>query len=874
MNWLRRKQRERDLEREIRADLELEAAEQRERGLPPEEASHAARRAFGNPAFVKEEVRRTWGWVPVEQFAQDFRFAVRMLRKSPGFTLFAVLALALGLGANAAIFSVVSAVLLRPLPFAEADRLVEVWEDASHMGFPQATPAPANFADWKTRNHVFTDMAALKGDLYALTGGGTPEQLEGSPVTANLFPLLGVSPVLGRNFTAEEDQPGGPRVVMIGYGLWQRRFGADRNIIGRGILLNNQKYTVTGVMPRGVTFPEKSQIWVPLALGPRDWADRGSHYLRVFARLKPDVTLAQAKGEMADIAIQLAREYPATNTKLGAVVVDLRDQLVGNLKPAIWTVAAGVGCVLLIPCANLAGLLLARAAGREREFAVRVALGAARTRLVRQALIESLLLAGLGGGAGILVAVLALPFLRQMVPASLNAWSELRIDVPLLGFILLASALAAILFGTLPALILSRPNPGSALRQAGRVASHGGTRARRVLIVSEVALAMVLVVGTGLLTRTLWALAHVPLGFRPEGVMTLRTALPVSPDSPYRTFVARTEFYRRVLDRVAAIPGVISAGYTTFLPLTNAGGTSGLVVEGAPPPPPGQSTDANHRVVSAEYFRTMGIRLRKGRFFRDSDGPEATPVAIINEAMARKFWPGEDPIGRRFHLGRSVENIWFTIVGVVEDVRQMGLDVNGRAEMYFPYTQPGGVVGYTTPRDLAVLVKGDSAAYAKSLEAAVWSVDRNQPIANVTPMEDLIVDQLLSRKVAVRLIAAFAGLALLLAALGLYGLLAYTVSERRREIGVRMALGARPQQVSVGIVGEGLRLIASGLVLGLAGSWLAMRALKAILYGVAATDAWVLGGSTLLLLAVGLIASYLPARRAAAIDPMTALRHE
>ncbi len=874
MNWRRRKQRERDLEREIRADLELEAAEHQERGLPPEEARDAARRAFGNPTFVKEDVRGTWGWASVEQLGQDFRFAVRMLRKSPGFALFAAIALALGLGANAAIFSVVDAVLLRPLPFGHADRLVEVWEDASHMGFPQATPAPANFADWKLRNHVFADMAALKGDLYALTGGGTPEQLEGSPVTANLFPLLGVSPILGRDFTAEEDQPGGPRVVMIGYGLWERRFGADRGIIGRGIWLNNQKYVVVGVMPRGITFPEKSQIWVPLALGPREWADRGSHYLRVFARLKPGVTLVEARGEMAGLAAQLAREYPATNTKLGAVVVDLRDQLVGNLKPAIWAVAAGVGCVLLIACANLAGLLLARAAGREREFAVRVALGAGRTRLVRQALIESLLLAGLGGGAGILVAMLALPFLRQMVPATLNAWSQLRIGWPLLGFILLASALAAILFGTLPALILSRPNLGTALRQGGRVAGRGSTRARRILIVSEVALAAVLLVGTGLLTRTLWTLAHVPLGFRPEGVMTMRTALPISPDSAYRSFPARTEFYQRVLDRVTAIPGVISAGYTTFLPLTNAGGTSGLIVEGAAPPPPGQSNDANHRVVSADYFRTMGVRLDAGRFFRDSDGPEAPPVAIVNEAMARRYWPGENPIGRRFHLGRSVENIWFTIVGVVEDVRQMGLDVNGRAEMYFPYTQPGGVVGYTTPRDLAVLVKGEPLAYAKSLEAAVWEVDRNQPIANVMPMEDLIADKLLSRQVAVQLLAAFAGLALLLAALGLYGLLAYTVSERRREIGVRMALGARPQQVSLAVLSEGLQLVGAGLILGLAGSWFAMKALKAILYGVAATDAWVLGGSTLVLLLVGLTASYLPARRAAAIDPMTALRHE
>jgi len=874
VKWLSRKRREQDLEREICSDLELETEEQRENGLSPEDSRYAALRAFGNVTWAKEEVREMWSWALIEQLAQDIRLSFRMLRKSPGFFLFAVAALALGLGANAAIFSVVDAVLLRPLPFRQADRLVEVWEDASHMGFPQATPAPANFADWKRRNHVFTDMAALKGDLYALTGAGTPEQLEGSPVTANLFPLLGVSPILGRNFTAEEDRPGGPRVVLISYGLWQRRFSGDGAVVDRAIWLNNQKYVVVGVMPRGVTFPEKSQIWLPLALGPREWADRGSHYLRVFARLKAGVTLVQARREMADLAVQLAREYPATNTKLGAVAVDLRDQLVGNLKPAIWAVAAGVGCVLLIACANLTGLLLTRAAGREREFAVRVALGAGRTRLVREALIESLLLGGFGGGAGILIAVFSLPFLRHLVPATLNAWSELRVDPRLLSFLLFISVSAAILLGTLPALVLSRPDLGTALRQGSRVAVRGSTRTRRVLIIGEVALVVVLLVGTGLLTRTLWALAHVPLGFHPEGVMTLRTSLPISPDSPYRSFPTRTEFYRRVLDRVDAIPGVVSAGYTTFLPLTNAGGTSGFTIEGAPPPQPGQSTDANHRVVSADYFHTMGIRLRAGRFFRESDGPDTPSMSIINEAMARQYWPGQNPIGHRFHLGRPVVNVWFTIVGVVDDVRQMGLDVNGRAEMYFPYTQPGGVVGYTTPRDLAVRVKGDPTAYAKALEAAIWDIDRNQPIADVMPMDELIAGKLLSREVAVQLIAAFAGLALLLAGLGVYGLLAYTVLQRRREIGVRMALGARPQQVSTAVLREGLRLVGSGLIVGLAGSWFVMRALKAILYGVAATDAWVLSGSALVLLVVGLIASYLPAHRAAAVDPMTVLRHE
>jgi predicted permease len=445
--------------------------------------------------------------------------------------------------------------------------------------------------------------------------------------------------------------------------------------------------------------------------------------------------------------------------------------------------------------------------------------------------------------------------------------------MPVLGFLILTSILASILFGALPALVLSRANLAASLQQGGRAGIGGSTRLRRALIIGEVALSVVLLVGAGLLTKTLWNLSHVPLGFRPEGVLTLRTSLPIASGSPYTSFLARSDFYRRVLDQIAAMPGVVSAGYTTFLPLTNAGGTSAFTIEGAPPLELGQVNDANHRVISAKYLQTLRVKLRVGRFFRDSDGPDQPLVAIVNEAMARQYWPGQDPLGRRFRLDQP-KAPWITIVGIVDDVRQMGLDINGRAEMYFPYTQPAGSYGYFTPRDLAIRVKGDPLSYAMAVERAIWAIDRNQPIADVMPMEQLISEKLLSREIAVKLIAAFAGLALLLAALALYGLLAYTVVQRRREIGVRMALGAQRGQVLSGVLGEGLRLVFLGLALGAAGSWAVTRALKSLLYGVTPTDVWIFCGSALVLLLVGALASYAPARQASTIDPMTALRYE
>ena len=811
----------------------------------------------------------------MEMLLDDLRYGLRSLRKAPAFAGTGVLALALGIGANVAIFSLVDSLLLRPLPLSHPENLVEVWEDNSFLGFPRDTPAPANFADWKERNHVFSDMGALNGQIFAITGDGVPEQVEGNPVTANLFPLLGVDPILGRNILPEEDRPGNNRVVLISHRLWQQRYGANPAMIGREILLDGVAHRVIGVMPRGFAILERSDVWVPMALTPERLAMRSSHYLIVFARLRPGVTRADAQRDMWAIASQLAAEYPKTNRHVGAVVTDLREDLLGNVHLAIWVLAGGVGSVLLISCANLAGLMLARAAGRQREMAIRTALGASRYRMIGQVLAESLLIAFAGGALGMLLASWIVPFLGRLVPTVLAVWAQPRVDGRLLVFTFLASVVSALLFGALPGVKLAFAwdaggSLASVLQRGGRAAIGGYSRFRRFLVAGEVALAVVVCVGAGLMVQTVWRLAHVDLGFRPEGVLTMRTSLPDTAN--YRGFPARNNFYQGVLERVQALPGVVSAGYTTFLPLTNRGGTSGFVVEGAPPLPPGELNDANRRVVSTEYLQTIGVRLVAGRWFNPSDDANAQPVAIINQAMARQFWAGTNPLGRRFRLGDN--GPWFTIVGLAGDIRQMGIDVAGRAEMYFPSTQAPASVGYFTPRDLAVRVKGDPLQLAPAVRQAVWSVDRNQPISDVQPLTALVDRDLSAQTTQLWLLGSFALLGLILAAIGLYGLLSHLVLERTRDIGVRMALGARRSQVLLAVMKQGLGLVACGLALGAVGAAWQTSLMRKLLYGVKPTDAGTFGAVAFTLLAVGAIACYLPARRATRIDPMHALRHE
>ena len=807
----------------------------------------------------------------METLWQDLRFGLRQLLSKPGVTLIAVLSLALGIGANTAIFSLVDAVLLRPLPFHEPDRLVMVWEDATQVGFPRNTPAPANYADWKSQNKTLEDMAALNWRNYALTDEGEPEKVEAQGVTANFFSLLGVKPLLGRSFTADEDKEGADRVALISYGLWQRRFGGDPALVGKEILLDGQKRTVLGVMPAGFQFLSKETgLWVPMAFSAEDLANRGGHYLTVVARMKPGVTLTAASADIAAVTRRINQDHPMHGFELGSVVISLREQLAGDVRISLIVLLVAVGCVLLIACANIANLLLSRGASRYREIAVRTALGAGRLRIVRQLLTESTLLAVAGGLTGLLFAWLSFSFLKQIIPESMAMNAGVKIDARIFGFTLLLSLLTGIVFGLAPALQAAKVDLNEALKQScGRTGTGAGhRRLRSALVVTEIALALVLLVGAGLLIQTFLKLRALDIGVNPENVLTLRTQLP---RSKYGELSRRTAFYQQVLERVRALPGVVAAGYTTAVPLTWKGGTSGFTVEGKVE---GPGQDANNRQVTAGYLETMGVKLRQGRFFDEHDDAQAQPVAVINETMARQYWPGESAVGKRFRLGGTDSTSpWRTVIGVIGDVKEMGLEAPPKAEFFFPYQQLPDML-WNLPRDLTVRTTGDPLSVAAAVRQAVWSVDPAQPVSNVRTMEEIMAEEVAQRRIGMTLLAAFAALALLLASLGIYGVLSYAVTQRTQEIGIRMALGANRRAVLRLVMADGLRLAGVGVAIGLGASFALTRLMSGLLFGVSASDPRTLVGVTLLLTAVALLACYIPARRAAKVDPMIALRYE
>jgi putative ABC transport system permease protein len=812
---------------------------------------------------------------------QDLRYGLRLLARSPGFTAIALLTLTLGIGATAAIFSVVEAVLLRALPYRDPQRLVSVFEDSSATGFPRNTPAPGNYADWKAQTGIFEDAAAaaeygrwhvfnLTGDTGA--GANDPEKLEGATVTRNLFSVLGAKPVLGRVFLPEEDRPGGPRVVLINHGLWQRRFAGDPAIVGRAIVLNGERYTVVGVMPANFAYPSThADIWTPMAFTTEQLTERGSHYLEVVARLRPGVTLAQANAGLDVLCKRSARAHPGTNGQVRRFFAEpLQDTYTQGARTGLIVLMAAVGFILLIACANIANLLLARATGRHREMAVRTALGAARTRIVRQILTESLLLAAGGGLFGMLLADWCFNFLKNLIPVDLSRTVSLSLDPGVLAFTVAISLATSFLFGLAPSMHASRIDLNAALKAAGRGNTGAGRgMLRNSLVVGEVALSLILLVGSGLLLESFARLRGLDPGFRVDHVLTVRVDASIT---RYGDFTKRSQFFARVLERVRALPGVQSAGLTSALPLTWDGGTNGFVIaDSARRPDAGW--DANNRVVSPGYFETMRIPLRRGRLFEEGDGKDAPPVAIVNETMARKFWPNQDPLGKRFKLGEPGDSTpWLRIAGIVGDVRQMHLSDPPRQEMYFPYWQAKD--NWMVPRDLVIRSSGDPLALVNAVRQAIWSVDKDQPVSSAMALGGVLSRELAPRRIQTATMGAFALLALILACIGVYGVLSYLVTQRTREIGVRVALGASASDIFRGVAGHGLTLAGLGICAGLAGALALSRLLNSLLFGVTAGDPLTYAGATATFALVALLACYFPARRAARVDPMITLRYE
>jgi predicted permease len=802
---------------------------------------------------------------------QDVRYALRMLAKNPAFTAIAVAAVALGIGANTAIFSVVNAVLLRPLPFKHAEQLVMVWENAAHLGFPKDTPSPANFLDWQKQAQSFTGMAAMAERSFNLTGVGEPERVEGQRVSANLFNLLGVPAVLGRTFLAEDDRPGS-HVVLLSHSLWQRRFGSDPGVIGRALTLNGESYTVIGVMPRLVQLPgsaiRNDQLWVPIAFPQEEASQRGNHFLEVIARLKPNVTLKQAQVEMETIAARLAQQYPIYNMRRGAVVVQLHEQVVGDIKPALLVLLGTVAFVLLIACANVANLLLARAAVRQKEIALRLALGASRSRLTRQFLTESVLLAILGGGLGLLLAFASIRILGTFIPPSISQIQTISIDGSVLIFTALIAVLTGIAFGLAPAIHGSHMNLNDTLKEGGRDSAGGikGHRARGVLVIGEVAISFVLLIGAGLLISSFLHLRNLDPGFRADHLLTMKVDLS---EVKYPDRDRRAAFFDEVIRRVRILPGVQSTAVADNLPLTYNGDSMFISVEGLPDPPPDQQPDVVYRVVGPEYFATMGIPMISGRDFTDQDKGDSKDVVVISEKTAQHFWPGQDPIGKRLKPGSSTSKApWREVIGIVKDVRQNDLIAPPKMQMYLNYRQLKNIPANA----LVVRTSIEPMSLAGSVRNAIWSVDKDQTVADIETMDHIVADAVARQRFSMFLLGFFAAVALLLASVGIYGVMSYSVAQRTREIGIRMALGARRTDVLQMTVKEGMKLVGAGMLFGVAAAFILTRLMASLLYGISATDPATFVGISLVILAVAVLASYVPALRATRVDPVVALR--
>jgi predicted permease len=856
--------------RELAAYLETETTENIARGMSPNAARDTARRKLGNMTQIREEIYHMNSLGFLETLWQDVRYAFRTLRKSPAFTWFSIAVLALGIAAATTVFSLANVIMLMPLPYRDAGRLAVIYEDVTSLGFPQNTPAPGNYAAWKAQNKSFEDMAAIRSLSFSLIGEGNPQQLGGIGATANLFSVLGVEPILGRPFTADEDKPGGPRVVLLSDELWRLRFGADIGTVGRQINLNGANYTVIGVMPPRFPFPTTdTDLWVPIQLRKEDLENRGSHYLNVVGRLRPGVSVNQANADLAVIARRLSIQFPDSNSIVGAFCVPIRLDASGTFRTTVLVLLGSVGFLLLLACANIANLMLARAAGRRRELALRLALGASRLRIIRQLLTESLALSLAGGAVGLLLSLWGYQLVSRFIPSTFFVPGNTGVDVRVLIFAIGVSVLTGLIFGLLPSLRLSRTDLQSALKQGGERGEVGGSsRTRRVLVVSEVALSLMLLLGASLMLESFMKLRALDPGFRTNHVLRLRTTLA---KLRYPDITHRVAFYDSVLTRVTRLPGVVSAGYTSYLPLTMFGGGQGFIIDGDPPPLPDQVQEALSRSVTLDYFRTIGLKLVSGRVFDSRDSAGSQRVAVVNQAMVKRYFSGRNPLGMHIKLGDFSENVpWITIVGVVSDMLEMGLNAPPRPEMCFPYTQEDAF----PPRDLAVLTTGEPMRWAETIEKEIWAVDPQQPISRVQPMDALLETSLGPWKLQAQLLCGFAALALLLASIGIYAVMSYTVAQRTQEIGLRMALGAEPSSVLRLVLGGGLKLVALGLMIGLAAAFALSRTLEHLLFSVRAQDLSTFAGSAAVLAIVAALACWIPARRATKVDPIVALRYE
>jgi predicted permease len=869
-----------ELDAELRAFLETAVDQKMRAGMSREEATRAARMEFGSFEAVKDGVRDV-GWESVvETFWQDLRYAGRMLRKSPGFTTAAVLTLALGIGATTAIFSFVNGVVLRPLPFKESARLVQVQPDPRESGlFQIRTVTPADFLEWQLQNHVFDEMAGFSGATFSLTGAGEPERLQAATVTTRFLDTLGVMPVLGRTFLRSEGQPGTNQVVIISSTLWRRRFQSDPGIVGRPIALDGKSFTVVGVMPEGFGFPQdllpgmgKSrpvELWTPLVLRP---GDRSNAFLQVIARLRPDVTIEQAQAQMEAIAARLAEQVPPDRRIEGGVrIMTLHERVVRGVRPLLLVFLEAVGFLLVIACSNVANLLVARGVARQKEVAVRAALGAGRSRLVRQFLTESLLLGLLGGLGGLLVAVQGVAVLTSLIPpGSLPRIQETGIDGQALAFTIMISFVTGVFFGLAPAFRSSRTDISSAIKELGATQTPR-SRVLNLLVVGEVALAFVLLTGAGLMINSFWRLTSVDPGFEPERILTVSVTLP---EGGYDTSSEMRAFSTDVLNRLRGAPGVARAAAINSLPLRGSI-MGGFSVEGIPQLPRGGSW-VSKPVVSPEYFQTMGIPVVRGRAFTDRDAEQAPGVAIVTDRLARLLWPGADPIGKRLKIGfgRPEEQPWLSVVGVVGEVKQTALAEEMPPAVYVPLLQAPRPF---LLRDLTFVVRTavpDPLSVAPILRREIRNVDPNLPFDRIQTMRDVLGDSVAEPRFRSAVLGAFAGTAVALVATGILGILAYSVTRRTREIGVRMALGAQRGGVLRLVIAQALRMMVAGLAVGLIAALALTRLLSNFLFDVRPTDPATFVAASLVLVGAALIASYLPARRAATIDPLIALRSE